>query len=140
MVNKRSLPDEFRNKAEEIAMFPYSVDVSKITEEDGDVYYLAVNPELEGCMAHGETPEEAKENLKEARADYIQILLLDGSIVPVPSVATKEFFTMQTGTVQIENVYDVQQNTHSEKLIARQDLDKNVVGEYEYSFSLLSNA
>ncbi|MBL1135889.1 MAG: type II toxin-antitoxin system HicB family antitoxin [Chloroflexi bacterium] len=47
--------------------------------------FLARNPELEGCMAQGETPEAAQSNLLEARIDYIYFLLEDGLPVPDPT-------------------------------------------------------
>lgn len=46
--------------------------------------YLASNPELPGCMSQGETPDEAVDNLRDARALYIRSLLEDGLDVPEP--------------------------------------------------------
>lgn len=42
---------------------------------DGMPCFMAYNPELEGCMAQGPTPQEALANLKEARSEYIAELL-----------------------------------------------------------------
>lgn len=38
---------------------------------DGEPCYMASHPDLEGCMAHGDTPEEALNNLREATALYL---------------------------------------------------------------------
>jgi predicted RNase H-like HicB family nuclease len=50
---------------------------------DGDWCYIATHPELPGCFAQGETPEEARADLEYARADYIASLKEDG--VPIPT-------------------------------------------------------
>ena len=51
---------------------------------DGSTVYLATHPELPSCMAHGDTPAEAVQNLAEARRLYICTLLNGGLEVPVP--------------------------------------------------------
>jgi predicted RNase H-like HicB family nuclease len=62
------------------------VQVSKEEVADGVTLYLAINPELEGCMAQGDSPEEAIANLDEVRTDYIEHLL--DHKLPVPSPFT----------------------------------------------------
>lgn len=64
-----------------------TVIVREDTEEDGS-YYVAMHPDLPGCMADGATPEEAKKNLAEARVDFIYYLLEDN--LPVPSTKASE--------------------------------------------------
>lgn len=51
---------------------------------DGSIVYRAEIPELPGCMSHGETPEEARQNLEEAKALYIETLREQGRAVPRP--------------------------------------------------------
>ena len=46
--------------------------------------YVARHPELRGCMSHGDTPEQAVANLRDARELYIPSLLEDGLDVPLP--------------------------------------------------------
>ena len=46
--------------------------------------YLARKPDLPGCMSQGDTPEEAVDNLRDARELYIRSLLEDGLDVPLP--------------------------------------------------------
>ncbi len=45
---------------------------------DGSIVYRAEIPELPGCMSHGETPEEARQNLEEARDLYLETLREQG--------------------------------------------------------------
>ena len=63
---------------------PYATRIS-IDECGGRPCFVAVNPELYGCMAQGNTPREAVDNLKEARRDYIATLLQLGREVPRPA-------------------------------------------------------
>lgn len=46
--------------------------------------FMAYHPELEGCMAQGDTWEEAVENLKSAKYDYLALHLELGWEIPVP--------------------------------------------------------
>jgi predicted RNase H-like HicB family nuclease len=46
------------------------------------LYCYAFHPELPGCISGGETPNKAKQNLSDARIDYIYYLLEDGLQVP----------------------------------------------------------
>jgi predicted RNase H-like HicB family nuclease len=67
---------------------PYAVEVVPESTTDGMLCYRASHPELPGCMAHGDTPDEALENLEDARRLYIETLLVKGLQVPLPSTAT----------------------------------------------------
>jgi predicted RNase H-like HicB family nuclease len=63
---------------------PYAVTITEDT--CGDVLcYLAVHPELPGCMAQGETPAAALRNLDVAREDYITALVAMGLDIPLPT-------------------------------------------------------
>ena len=63
---------------------PYAINVVPEQCTDGSLCYRAYHPELPGCMSHGTTPEEAIENLSEARQLYIETLLEKGLSVPEP--------------------------------------------------------
>jgi predicted RNase H-like HicB family nuclease len=63
----------------------YAVEVVPESTTDGVLCYRASHPELPGCMAHGETPEEALENLEDAKRLYIETLLIKGIEVPLPA-------------------------------------------------------
>ncbi|MBA4375271.1 MAG: hypothetical protein C0401_03745 [Anaerolinea sp.] len=71
--------------AKKIASHNYTIEViNDLDQEDGYIY-LAKNPELFGCMGQGKTIDEALENLRDARIEYIGSLLEDGLPVPAPS-------------------------------------------------------
>ncbi len=66
---------------------PYAVNI--VSDEcDGTLCYMASHPELYGCMAQGNTPEEALANLSVARADYIAALREAGREIPLPTAAS----------------------------------------------------
>lgn len=49
----------------------YAVRIERLAESDGDGY-LAIVPDLPGCMSDGATPEEALKNVQEAIASWIE--------------------------------------------------------------------
>ena len=51
---------------------------------DEDQVFVAEVPELPGCMAHGETQEEALEQAKEAMSLWIETAQEHGDPVPEP--------------------------------------------------------
>lgn len=51
-------------------------------EDDGQRYLVARNLELDGCMGHGDSADEAYACEREARVEYIEALLKRG--LPVP--------------------------------------------------------
>ena len=53
-------------------------------DEDGDVFWLAEIPDLPGCMTDGATPDEAMENLEDAKRLWIETMIEDGFDVPEP--------------------------------------------------------
>ena len=67
---------------------PYAVQVVPDATTDGGVCYLASHPELPGCMAHGDTIDEALQNLEDARRLYLTTLLNRGLEVPKPMSTT----------------------------------------------------
>jgi predicted RNase H-like HicB family nuclease len=60
-----------------------------IRGEPGDGY-LALVPELPGCVTAGETDTEALTNLHEAMALWLESALTDGDPIPAPAVDTLE--------------------------------------------------
>jgi predicted RNase H-like HicB family nuclease len=63
---------------------PYRVEIDWEQDEKGNAYYVARHPELDGCMAQGQTRGEALASLDEARELYIRALLKRGLEVPRP--------------------------------------------------------
>lgn len=51
---------------------------------EADELFIAEVPELDGCMAHGETEESALQNIKNALNFYIEILKEDNKPIPKP--------------------------------------------------------
>ena len=61
----------------------YEVDIKPLSAEDGGGY-IAVAPELPGCMSDGETPEEALANAYDAIGCWIEAAEELGHPVPQP--------------------------------------------------------
>lgn len=57
---------------------------------DEDDSYLAIAPQLQGCMAHGSTREEAVQNLEKTIADWMDSAKEFGWNVP-PPLSADEF-------------------------------------------------
>jgi len=49
----------------------YTVHIETLAENDGGGY-LAIVPDLPGCMSDGETPEAALKNVQDAIASWIE--------------------------------------------------------------------
>jgi predicted RNase H-like HicB family nuclease len=54
-----------------------------VAEPEGG--YTALHPDLEGCVAVGDTPEEALVNLAEARRLWLETAYECGDEIPLPS-------------------------------------------------------
>jgi antitoxin HicB len=62
----------------------YAVRIEPLAETDGGGY-LAMVPDLPGCMSDGDTPEEALENVREAIASWIEAAKEWKMDIPQPS-------------------------------------------------------
>ena len=76
------------SEIETLMRLPYAIEVVPDTTTDGGLCYLAKHPELPGCMAHGDSEEEALHNLEDARRLYISTLLKRGLKIPKPKSMT----------------------------------------------------
>ena len=72
------------NRVKEHLRLPYSTFVVPDVTTDNEPCYVAYHPELEGCMSHGSTPEEALHNLEEVTELYLSALLDKGLHIPLP--------------------------------------------------------
>lgn len=90
-------------QAIKLAEQPYSVEVLLDETTEGQPIYVARVPELEGCMAQGETIEQALESLTEAKIDYIQSLLDDGLPVPAPALRATTTSSSYSATFTLSN-------------------------------------
>jgi predicted RNase H-like HicB family nuclease len=79
---------------EDYIQLRYAVEVVPDSTTDGMPCYRASHPELPGCMAHGETPDEALDNLEDAKRLYIETLLVKGLEVPLPTTAAGVIWTI----------------------------------------------
>ena len=62
----------------------YQVLVVRETDEKGRRFYVAMHPELNGCIAQGATPEEARASLEEARELFLSVMEASGLTPPPP--------------------------------------------------------
>jgi predicted RNase H-like HicB family nuclease len=62
----------------------YPVLIEPLTLEDGGGF-VALVPDLPGCMSDGDTPEEALTNVRDAIASWIEEARALGRPVPPPS-------------------------------------------------------
>ena len=88
-------------EAKTLAQRPYQSQVFLDETTDGEPVYVAIVPEMPGCIAHGDTVEEALEWLESAKLDHIWFLLDQQLEVPEPQLiearvaaATSEMATM----------------------------------------------
>ncbi len=82
-------------------MRPYILVVFRDETTDDEPVYVALNPELDGCVAQGDSMQEAQENLEEYRIDHIEHLLKHN--LPVPGPALPEPAWMAT-TIEEDSV------------------------------------
>ena len=53
-------------------------------EQNGELYWVAEIPDLPGCIADGESPEEALRSLDEAKRLWVEAAIEEARPVPVP--------------------------------------------------------
>lgn len=61
----------------------YSIEIRPLSEEDGGGF-LAIAPDLPGCMSDGETLEEAVHEVVDAIESWISVAKEFGDPIPVP--------------------------------------------------------
>ncbi|MDN3511833.1 MAG: type II toxin-antitoxin system HicB family antitoxin [Candidatus Jettenia sp.] len=62
-------------------MYKYKIIIYWSNEDEA---FIAEIPEIQGCMAHGDTPEDALENAKEAIQLWIDTAKEFGDPIPKP--------------------------------------------------------
>ena len=67
---------------------PYRQTVTLEECSDGSPCYVARVIELPGCASHGDTPDQALENLEDAKRLYIESMIEDG-IEPAARLAAE---------------------------------------------------
>ncbi len=76
----------YKNEVNELLKRNYDI---KLVFEDG--YYIASCPDLKGCIADGETTEEAIENLKDAKESWFYEMLDSGMPIPEDHVSLENY-------------------------------------------------
>ncbi len=76
----------YLEKAKSLANRPYQAQVFLDETTDGEAVYVAIVPEMPGCIAHGDTIDEALEWLESAKLDHIWFLLDKNLDVPDPQM------------------------------------------------------
>jgi antitoxin HicB len=66
------------------ANLEYEIKLRKLTDEEGSGWFAEI-PSLPGCIADGETVEEALECLNDAKTNWIETALELGRTVPEPN-------------------------------------------------------
>jgi predicted RNase H-like HicB family nuclease len=75
--------EDIESKVKYYANLPYHIIIE--TWDDGSgPYYVARVLELQGCMIHGDTPEEALHDIKEVKCNWIKTNLELGNKMPEP--------------------------------------------------------
>ena len=104
--------EELWKNAEKLANRNYTIMVSVEKATSGEQLFMAKNPELVGCMAEGNSLEDAIANLKEARVDYIYDSLKSGSKIPDPApiavqtVGTADFVNPNAFKIEKQKGFD----------------------------------
>ena len=57
----------------------------------GDKCYIVTVPDLSGCMADGQTPSEAYENVKIVMREWMETARADGRPIPEPVFGQNNF-------------------------------------------------
>ncbi len=110
-----------KDHAAELAARAYFLFMFRDKTTDDDYIYVARNPEINGCIAQGETMEEAQENLNEVRADLIQHLLEHNLPVPEPSwMAT----TTEENSSMVENLQQEYPNADPTRDVQLEDQEQ----------------
>lgn len=85
----------------------YATVVKEDEATDGSRVFVAEIPALPGCMSHGETPEEALQNLSEAVELYLEAMAEGGQPAPAPRQAPLTLGTGLTGGTVLRSNYDL---------------------------------
>ncbi len=85
----------------------YSTAVVPDITTDGESCYMAYHPDLEGCMSHGSTQEEALSNLLEVTTLYLQSLAKRGLEIPVPLQRPEITWTAITSETRLTETFVV---------------------------------
>ena len=112
-------------------MMDYAVVVMKLSLNDGGGY-LALVPDLYGCMSDGDTPEEAVVNAKSAIADWIETSVELGREVPLPGSAAKKVKAREAALIDAIKIISEQYDGLDSRI-------DRLFGEIEHIKELIEN-
>lgn len=112
------MSNDLKKQAEELAARRYAMFVFRDMTTEDEPIYVALNPELDGCFAQGETSQEARENLDAFRVDYIHHLLTHGLPVPEPVWKRAEIETKDL----LEQLYAISLQKQTDQHSQEEDL------------------
>ena len=69
---------------DEYLKLPYTIELVRDQDDDGNRGFVAEVEELPGCISQGATPEEAIRNVFDAMHGWISVALEDGRDIPEP--------------------------------------------------------
>lgn len=69
------------------ALLHFRTEIRPEAQPDGSLVYMAECPDLPGCMSHGSTVDEARQNLEDAKNEYVAALIERGLPIPGPESA-----------------------------------------------------
>jgi len=80
---------------------PQDLTIATVQDEatDGSPLFRAEIPDLPGCMSHGETPDEALQNLEEAYELYAEVLSEQGRQIPIATITSTSGTTLGGTTI-----------------------------------------
>lgn len=90
---------------------PYAAIVTPDEDMNGAPCYRAEHPQLPGCMSHGKTPEEALQNLADAKRLYLETRIELGTEIPEPVVMTVTTCSSYQSYMIVPAMQTVVQNT-----------------------------
>ena len=127
------MTDKLWNEAERLAARNYRTDLERDELSNGEMVFLARNPELPGCKAQGATVDEAKTTLDEVRIDYIYALLSQDLPVPEP----RPFLGNPHGNMMVVYISYSEGVIETDELTMEKAFDKVVQPEHrEFMYGL----
>jgi predicted RNase H-like HicB family nuclease len=112
-------------------MMEYAIVVLKLSEADGGGY-LAVVPDLYGCMSDGATPAEAADNVQAAIADWIEVSGELGREIPVVGSAARRAKDRENALIETIKIL-------SEQLDGLDNRIERLFSEIEHVRDLMDN-
>lgn len=96
-------------------MMEYAIVIMKLPDEDGGGYVAKV-PDLHGCMADGETPQQAASNAQQAIIDWLEIAQEMGREVPTVGSSVKQARAREAALIQSIQILAEQHDTLDDRI------------------------